>query len=295
MKRISIPRYDVLQNVESNMTVNRQTWNDFDTESFVLTADNAEFVSDGVEVGDVVFNSSDSSLWATVVSVDSETQLTLDGGFVTHAVGAPQTRLSRVSIAPADTAFKVVTEDGDTANFWWANYKTVYKVQNATASGYKTAFNRALAGIVDISLVKEGGDEVTGAEITLDKPVNTNEALWIYPQGSEATLSIDEFSSMRFYVNQEGDFDNTPELVVKYKSGVKYVVKDWLLDPQNLDEAKSLLESLEKRFVDAITEASQSPWPDTTVMVEGSYGLDFVQVIPGTGRVELPGDGGIRR
>ena len=86
MKTISIPRARQLANVTNNMFLSSATWDSFDTSTFQLVSSASTFIALGVQPGYIVFNPENSSTWAEVVSVDSETQLTLSGVFSTTVI-----------------------------------------------------------------------------------------------------------------------------------------------------------------------------------------------------------------
>lgn len=270
MKTITLPYKYAVDNVQPNMfgTYNSKTWNEYDPATRVLTANNSTFVTDGVQPGMVLFNPEDSTSWATIQSVDSETELTLNGGFIYESSGG--TRLSRFSIATAEVAFKLYCIDTETSKLWWANYKVGDRVQSE-GQGIKTSFNKAVATIVEIEW-----DEVNDlAVVTLDKPLQTNKEIWLYKDGDVQTLPIEEveYFFLKREVSSEGD--SVVRMSFSVAGNLTYEVEPWLKEPQSIEEALSVSEELKDNLIDAVQEALTNPWPRASAMVKDSYGMNF--------------------
>jgi len=247
MNTIATPFRNVVPDVEPNMfgSYGSKTWNEYDPATGVLTSDNSTFVTDAVQPGMVLFNPEDSTSWATIQSVDSETELTLNGGFIYESSGG--TRLNRFSIATAAVAFKQYCTDTESSKYWWANYKVGDRVQSE-GQQVKTGFNKAVATIVEMEW-----DEVNDlAVMTLDKPLQSN--LYSYYEAGETSEVY-----MIFYDVQTNGTNIYP----------------WLLDPSSREEVQSVAKELEDKVINAIQRCLRSPWPTGTVMIEDSYGLTF--------------------
>jgi len=243
-----------------------KTWNDYDPATRVLTSNISAFVSDGVLPGMVLFNPEDSNSWATVETVDSETEITLTPGFIYESDGG--TRLGLFSIATAAVAFKQYCTDTDTSKLWWANYKVGDRVQSQ-GQQVKTSFNKAVATIVAMEW-----DEVNDlAVMTLDKPLQSTQGIWLYKDGDVQTLPIEEVEY--FTLSRE------EEVYMQFISAgnLDYQVYPWLKEPASNEELLSVSEELKDKMVDAVQEALTDPWPRASAMVKDSYGMDFVFVV----------------
>lgn len=271
MNTIATPFRNVVPDVEPNMfaSYGSKTWNDYNPATGVLTSDNSTFVTEGVQPGMVLFNPEDSTSWATIQSVDSETELTLNGGFIYESSGG--TRLSRFSIATAAVAFKQYCTDTESSKYWWANYKVGDRVQSE-GQQVKTGFNKAVATIVEMEW-----DEVNDlAVMTLDKPLQSNRALWVYKEGNVYTYPIEKIQSMELYSYYEaGEGSEVYMTLNDARRTDNVTITPWLREPSSREEVQSVAKELEDKVINAIQRCSRSPWPTGTVMIEDSYGLTF--------------------
>jgi len=268
MKTVTLPYKYIVDDVQPNMfgSYATKTWNDYDPATRVLTSNISAFVSDGVLPGMVLFNPEDSNSWATVETVDSETEITLTPGFIYESDGG--TRLGLFSIATAAVAFKQYCTDTDTSKLWWANYKVGDRVQSQ-GQQVKTSFNKAVATIVAMEW-----DEVNDlAVMTLDKPLQSTQGIWLYKDGDVQTLPIEEVEY--FTLSRE------EEVYMQFISAgnLDYQVYPWLKEPASNEELLSVSEELKDKMVDAVQEALTDPWPRASAMVKDSYGMDFVFVV----------------
>ena len=268
MKTITLPYKYFVEDVQPNMfgSYNSKPWSEYDLATRVLTSPNSTFVTDGVQPGMVLFNPEDSTSWTTIQSVDSETELTLNGGFIYESPGG--SRLTRFSIATAAVAFKLYCVDTDTSKLWWANYKVGDRVQSE-GQQTKTSFNKAVATIVAIEW-----DEVNDlAVVTLDKPLQTNREIWLYKDGDVQTLPIEEVERFKLSRNEE------VSMTFYVAGNLEYVVEPWLKEPNQIEEQLSVSEEFKDNLIDAVQEALTDPWPRASAMVKDSYGMNFRLVI----------------
>ena len=268
MKTISIPRSRQLANVENNMFVNSTTWNSFDTSTFELVSTTSTFITSGVQPGYIVFNPENSSNWAEVVSVDSETQLTLSGAFSTTVIGGT-TELKSFSIVLPAVAFLVSTTDLATAKEWWSTYKVGDRIQSIGQQN-KTVANLAVATILDITI----DVDASYAEMTVDKPMQTNNDILAYKQGDISAIPVNYISGIQFYrYFDEGE----GEFYANIPMGDR---QEYYLYPltETLDSAEDVL-ALQPKFeaavMNAVSEVLRAPWPTANVMIEDSYGWDL--------------------
>ena len=270
MNTIATPFRNVVPDVEPNMfgSYGSKTWNDYNPATGVLTSNNSTFVTEGVQPGMVLFNPEDSTSWATIQSVDSETELTLNGGFIYESSGG--TRLVRFSIATAAVAFKQYCTDTESSKYWWANYKVGDRVQSE-GQQLKTSFNKAVATIVAMEW-----DEVNDlAVMTLDKPLQSNRALWVYKEGNVYTYPIEKIQKMELYTYYAVGDDNEVYMSLTDALSSNFIIYPWLLTPDSREEVQSVSKELEDKVINAIQRCLRSPWPTGTVMIEDSYGLTF--------------------
>ena len=270
MNTIATPFRNVVPDVEPNMfgSYGSKTWNDYNPATGVLTSDNSTFVTDAVQPGMVLFNPEDSTSWATIQSVDSETELTLNGGFIYESSGG--TRLVRFSIATAAVAFKQYCTDTESSKYWWANYKVGDRVQSE-GQQLKTSFNKAVATIVAMEW-----DEVNDlAVMTLDKPLQSNRALWVYKEGNVYTYPIEKIQKMELYSYYAVGDDSEVYMSLYDSQGDNIDINPWLLTPDSREEVQSVGKELEDKVINAIQRCLRSPWPTGAVMIEDSYGLTF--------------------
>lgn len=252
MKTISTPYRRVLENVVDNIIDGNQEITSFDTATFVLVASGANFPTTG-NVGDIVFDAEDSRQFATIVSVDSTTQVTLDG-----SIGLA----SYYSVAPAATAFLVVTQDAATASYWMATYSVGDRV-NCEGAGQTTTFNLGLATILSLDYDGTVGSET--ATMTLDLPMSTDDDVYAYVEGELQTLPVNELILVQFRLNED-------ETYVEFAlNGDAFVY----LYPGIYEPDEPSLIQLEKNVMGAIQEVLRSPWPTANAMIKDSYGMYF--------------------
>jgi hypothetical protein len=270
MKTISIPRARQLANVTNNMFLSSATWDSFDTSTFQLVSSASTFIALGVQPGYIVFNPENSSTWAEVVSVDSETQLTLSGVFSTTVIGGT-TELQRFSIVTPAEAFLVSTTDLATAKQWWSTSKVGDKIQSK-GQQQRTLANLAVSTILDITI-----DVVAGtAEITVDKPMQTSNPIWAYKQGDIMAIPVNYISGLEFYSyanSTSGEF-----IVIMYMGGAdEYEVRPINEFLTSAEDVLALQPKFEAAVMNAISEVIRAPWPTANVMIEDSYGweIDF--------------------
>ena len=268
MNTIATPFRNVVPDVQPNMfaSYGSKTWNEYDPATRVLTSDNSTFVTDAVQPGMVLFNPEDSTSWATIQSVDSETELTLNGGFIYESSGG--TRLGRFSIATAAVAFTQECSDIETSKYWWANYKVGDRVQSK-GQQVKTSFNKAVATILKMELVNDL------AVMTLDKPLQSTQEIWVYKDGDVYAYPIENIQAMALYSYYEDGSENEAYMILYPAQGNSVSIVPWLRDPSSVEEVKSVGKELEDKVINAIQRCSRSPWPTGTVMIEDSYGLTF--------------------
>ena len=269
MKTISLPLRNEVSDLANNMfaSYGAKTWNAYDPVTRVLTSDNSTFVSEGVQPGMVVFNSENSNSWATVETVDSETEITLTPGFIYESDGG--TRLPRFSIATAAVAFTQECSDIETSKYWWSKYKVGDRVQSQ-GQQIKTSFNKAVATILKMELVNDL------AVMTLDKPLQSSRSLWVYKEGSVYTLDIKSVATMEMYTyHQQGDGGDCYMTFYDINGSTTYEVFPWLYNPTSEEETRAVAKELQDKLINAIEQSLRSPWPAANVMVEDSYGLKF--------------------
>jgi len=266
MKTISIPRYRILQNVENNMLLSVGTWNSFDTSTFQLVSDNSDFVAQGVAPGDIVFNPENSSTWAEVVTVDSTTELTLNGVFSTTIIGGT-TELKRFSIVAPAVAFQVTTSDVDTAQEWWSKYKVGDRIQS-NGQQNRTFANQAVGTILDVSIDLDG--PVYGT-LTVDMPMQTNNQIWVYKKDDVVTIPVNEISGIEFYNDFRSGLGEFSTSIYMGNSQL-YLIYPTVKELKNVEDLFALQPKFEASIMDAVSETLRSPWPDSNVMIEGSYG-----------------------
>lgn len=267
MSSICTPlRLDVL-NVTNDLVTDSKVYVSLEPsgENYILTAAaSSQFQTDGVVPGDIVFNTEDSSSWASVVSVDSETQLTLDGPFVTVAKGTT-TNLKRFCVAAEATAFTVRTANDDRALFWWQTYSVGDRIQN-TGGTDKTSFDYNVATIVDIVLEKTEEGEVTGCQLITDAPMYTAARIWLYKEGAVYRTPVDSIVHLEFYLDDE---ENGSYLALRTTFEGSLELYPYLIEPNNSDGLK-VFSDLERRVINAIEEAQRT---NSNVLIEDSYGM----------------------
>ncbi|GAF67816.1 unnamed protein product [marine sediment metagenome] len=252
MKTISTPYRRVLENVVDNLIDENTEITSFDTATFILVASSANFPTTG-NVGDIVFNAEDSRQFATIVSVDSTTQVTLDG-----SIGLSY----YYSVAPAATAFLLVTQDAATASYWMATYSVGDRV-NCVGAAQTTTFNLGLATILSLDYDGTVGSET--ATMTLDLPMSTDDDVFAYVEGELQTLPVNELIVVKFILDEEAGYAefalNGDAFVYLYQG---------IYEP----DEPSLIQ-LENNVMGAIQEVLRSPWPKANVMIKDSYGMYF--------------------
>ena len=267
MKTINFPLRNEVPDLANNMfgSYAGKTWNTYDPVTRVLTSANSTFVSEGVQPGMVVFNSENSNSWATVETVDSETEITLTPGFIYESDGG--TRLPRFSIATAAVAFTQECSSIETSKYWWSKYKVGDRVQSQ-GQQTKTSFNKAVATILKMELVNDL------AMMTLDKPLQSSKPLWVYKEGSVYTLDVESVGSMEMYTyHQQGDGGECYMTFYDINDSVSYEVYPWLYNPTSEEETRAVAKELQDKLINAVEQSLRSPWPAANVMVEDSYGL----------------------
>jgi len=252
MKTISTPYRRVLENVVDTMLDDNQEITSFDTATFVLVASGANFPTTG-DVGDIVFNAEDSRQFATIVSVDSTTQVTLDG-----SIGLSY----YYSVAPAATAFLVVTDDNVTAEKWMTTYSVGDRV-SCEGAAQTTTFNLGVATILSLDYDGTVGSET--ATMTLDLPIDTADEVYAYVEGELQTLPVNELILVQFRLNE----DETYAEFALNGDAFAY------LYPGIYEPDEPSLIQLEKNVMGAIQEVLRSPWPTANAMIKDSYGMYF--------------------
>jgi len=250
MKTISTPYRRVLENVVETMLAENREITSFDTATFVLVSSESNFPTNG-DVGDIVFNAEDSRQFATIVSVDSTTQVTLDG-----SIGLA----SYYSVAPAATAFLVVTQDAATASYWMATYSVGDRVSGEGAH-QTTAFNLGVATILSLDYDGTVGSET--ATMTLDLPIDTDDDVYAYVEGELQTLPVNELILVQFRLNE----DETYAEFALNGDAFMYLYP-------GIPDEPSLIQ-FEKNVMGAIQEVLRSPWPTANAMIKDSYGMNF--------------------
>jgi hypothetical protein len=266
MKTISIPRYRVLQNVDNDLKAGLAvgTWNSFDTTTFQLVADNSDFTN--VQAGDIVFNPENSSTWAEVVTVDSATELTLNGVFSTTIIGGA-TELKRFSVVAPAVAFQVATSDVDTAQEWWSTYEVGDRIQSQGQQS-RTLANQAVGTILDITIDLDGPNP--GATLTVDMPMQTSNEIWVY-KDDITTIPVNEISGIEFYKYfQSALGEITAYLYIG--NGEYYRIEPQVFEFKNREDVLTYQPKFEAAIMNAISETLRSPWPDSNVVIEGSHG-----------------------
>ena len=265
MKTISIPRYRVLQNVENDMKSGLAVgiWNSFDTTTFQLVANNSDFSN--VQPGDIVFNPENSSTWAEVVTVDSTTELTLNGVFSTTIIGGA-TELKRFSVVAPAVAFQVNATNVDTAQEWWSTYEVGDRIQSQGQQS-RTYANQAVGTILDISIDLDG--PVYGT-LTVDMPMQTSNEIWVY-KDDIVTIPVNEISGVEFYTYFESAVGEVSgSLYIGFDE--LYSIESTVFEFKNREDVFTYQPKFEAAIMNAISETLRSPWPDSNVMIEGSYG-----------------------
>jgi hypothetical protein len=254
MKTISIPYRRFLANVVDNIIDGNREITSFDTATFVLVASGANFPTTG-NVGDIVFDAEDSRQFATIVSVDSTTQVTLDG-----SIGLA----SYYSVAPAATAFLVVTQDAATASYWMATYSVGDRV-NCIGAAESTYFNFGLATILSLDYDGTVGSET--ATMTLDLPIDTavTNDIKAYVKGELQTIPVNELLFVKFALSEDDTYAE-----FSFNGDVYGYMYPAIYEP----DLPSLIQ-LEKNVLDAIQEVLRSPWPTANAMIKDSYGMYF--------------------
>lgn len=252
MKTISTPYRRVLENVVDTLIDGNQEITSFDTATFILVASGANFPTTG-DVGDIVFNAEDSRQFATIVSVDSTTQVTLDG-----SIGLA----SYYSVAPAATAFLVVTDDNVTAEKWMTTYSVGDKV-NCVGAADTTTFNLGLATILSLDYDGTVGSET--ATMTLDLPMSTDGDVFAYVEGELQTLPVNEIILAQFILGED-------EVYVEFNLNGDTSL---FLYPGIYERDEPSYIELEKNVMGAIQEVLRSPWPTANAMIKDSYGMFF--------------------
>jgi hypothetical protein len=258
MKTISIPYRRFLANVVDNIIDGNREITSFDTATFVLVASGANFPTTG-NVGDIVFDAEDSRQFATIVSVDSTTQVTLDG-----SIGLA----SYYSVAPAATAFLVVTQDAATASYWMATYSVGDRV-NCIGAAESTNFNLGLATILSLDYDGTVGSET--ATMTLDLPMSTDGEVIAYVEGEIDTLPVNQIIGIEFY-HSAISFDAAPSF---YLEGTSVGLVPGVSNSPDAESAAAYSADLEKNVMGAIQEVLRSPWPTANAMIKDSYGMVF--------------------
>jgi hypothetical protein len=251
MKTISTPYRRVLEDVVNNQ-IDEGEITSFDTATFVLVASSANFPTTG-DVGDIVFDAEDSRQFATIVSVDSTTQVTLDG-----SIGLA----SYYSVSPADTAFLVVTQDAATASYWMATYSVGDRV-SCDGAAQNTYFNLGLATILSLDYDGTVGSET--ATMTLDLPMATDDDVYAYVEGELQTLPVNELMLVQFVLAE----DETYAEFALNGDAFAY------LYPGIYERDEPSFIQLEKNVMGAIQEVLRSPWPTANAMIKDSYGMYF--------------------
>jgi len=269
MKTISIPRSRQLANVENNMFVSVATWNSFDTSTFELVSNASTFITSNVQPGYIVFNPENSSSWAEVVSVDSETQLTLSGAFSTTVIGGT-TELKRFSIVLPAVAFYVSTTDLATAKEWWSTYKVGDRIQSVGQQN-KTVANLAVATILDITIDVDAGY----AEMTVDKPMQTNNDILVYKQGDISAIPVNYISGIQFYRSFETS-DGEFYADIAMGNGDQYSLYPLTEVLNSAEDVIALQPKFEAAIMNAVSEVLRAPWPTANAMIEDSYGWDLL-------------------
>jgi len=266
MKTISTPRYRVLQNVDNNLKLANATWNSFDTSTFQLVSNNADFSN--IQAGDIVFNPENSSTWAEVVTVDSPTELTLNGAFSTTIIGGT-TKLKRFTIVAATVAFEVETSDLATAKEWWSTYKVGDRIQSQ-GPNVRTYANQAVGTILDVSIDLDA--PFPHATLTVDKPMQTSNEIFVYKQDEVTTIPVNEISGVEFYAYHESGDAGQFSASIYIGNGEFYAVYPTVESTTNADDVLALQPKFEAAIMNAVSETLRSPWPDSNVMIEGSHG-----------------------
>lgn len=259
MKTISVPYRRFLANVVDNIIDGSQEITSFDTATFVLVASGANFPTTG-NVGDIVFDAEDSRQFATIVSVDSTTQVTLDG-----SIGLA----SYYSVAPAATAFLVVTQDATTASYWMATYSVGDRV-NCIGAAESTNFNFGLATILSLDYDGTVGSET--ATMTLDLPMSTDSDVIAYVEGEIETLPVNQIIGIEFF-HSATSFDDVATFYLEAQSSAQLVAG--VYESPDAESAAAYSADVEKRVLDAIQEVLRSPWPTANAMIKDSYGMYF--------------------
>ena len=252
MKTISTPYRRVLENVVDNIIDGNQEITSLDTATFDLVASGANFPTTG-DVGDIVFNAEDSRQFATIVSVDSTTQVTLDG-----SIGLSY----YYSVAPAATAFLVVTDSNSNAEKWMTTYSVGDKV-NCVGAVETTTFNLGLATILSLDYDGTVGSET--ATMTLDLPMSTDGDVFAYVEGELQTLPVNELIFAQFILSED---DVYAEFALNGDTSV-------YLYPGIYERDEPSYIELEKNVMGAIQEVLRSPWPTANAMIKDSYGMFF--------------------
>lgn len=254
MKTISTPYRRVLENVVDTLIDGNRAANSFDPATFVLVSLTANFPTTG-NVGDIVFNAGDSRQFATIVSVDSTTQITLD-----RSIGLEPFEM--YSVASPATAFLVVTDDNVTAEKWMTTYSVGDKV-NCVGSAETTTFNLGLATILSLDYDGTVGSET--ATMTLDLPMSTDDDVFAYVEGELQTLPVNEIILAQFILGED-------EVYVEFNLNGDTSV---FLYPGIYERDEPSYIELEKNVMGAIQEVLRSPWPTANAMIKDSYGMFF--------------------
>jgi hypothetical protein len=258
MKTISTPYRRILEDVVNNQ-IDEGEITSFDTATFVLVASGANFPTTG-NVGDIVFDAEDSRQFATIVSVDSTTQVTLDG-----SIGLA----SYYSVSPAATAFLVVTQDAATASYWMATYSVGDRV-NCIGAAESTNFNLGLATILSLDYDGTVGSET--ATMTLDLPMSTDGEVIAYVEGEIDTLPVNQIIGIEFY-HSAINFDAAHYFYLEGQSGPS--LQPGVSNSPDAESAAAYSADLEKNVMGAIQEVLRSPWPTANAMIKDSYGMYF--------------------
>ncbi|MDB4534029.1 hypothetical protein N9242_04085 [Vicingaceae bacterium] len=259
MKTISTPLGRYLENVVDDALTSIGEFDSFNTTTFVLV-DNlppaANFPTTG-GVGDIVFNPEDSRQWATIVSVDSATQITLDRSIDFFGV-------EQYSVAPAATAFLVITDDKVTADKWMTTYSVGDKVIGI-GPNEATNFNLGLATILSLDYDGTVGSET--ATMTLDLPIDTavTNDIKAYVKGELQTIPVNELQYVKFALAEDETYAE-----FSFNGDVSAYLYPALYER----DLPSLIQ-LEKNVLDAIQEVLRSPWPTANAMIKDSYGMVF--------------------
>jgi hypothetical protein len=120
---------------------------------------------------------------------------------------------------------------------------------------------------LDVSIDLDG--PVYGT-LTVDMPMQTNNEIWVY-KDDVVTIPVNEISGIEFYNDFRSGLGEFSTSIYMGNSQL-YLIYPTVKELKNVEDLFALQPKFEASIMDAVSETLRSPWPDSNVMIEGSYG-----------------------